>query len=30
MGTMMLRYARTRKEFDRLRGKIDYPKGGYV
>ena len=27
---MMLRYARTRKEFDRLRGKIDYPKGGYV
>ena len=27
---MMLRYARTRKEFDRLRGKIDYPKTGIV
>ena len=27
---MMLRYARTRKEFDRLRGKIEYPNTGVV
>ena len=27
---MMLRYARTRQEFDRLRGKIDYPAIGVV
>jgi hypothetical protein len=29
-GLMMLRYARMKKEYDRMRGKIDYPIAGIV